>query len=126
MDNVLKLCDRIRQTAYEVHAYLGHGHLEKVYENALVHRLRKSGLAVVQQHPIQVLDADGTPIGDFIADALVEGMLLVELKAAKALGPEHEGQIMGYLRASRMEHGLLINFGAPRFEIRKFVLNHRN
>lgn len=116
-----QLSDLIRQTAFEIHAFLGWGHLEKVYENALVHRLRKVGLRVEPQHPIQVLDEDGTPIGDYVADLLVEGWLIVELKAVKALAPEHEAQILGYLKASRKEHGLLINFGGPRFEIRKFL-----
>jgi GxxExxY protein len=101
----------------------GHGHLEKVYENALAHRLLKAGLAVEQQRPIQVYDEDGTLIGDYYADLLIEGVLIVELKTAKALAPEHEAQILGYLRASRIEHGLLINFGAFKFEIRKFIVN---
>lgn len=75
------------------------------------------------QHPIRVFDEDGTPLGDYIADLLVEGVLLVELKAVRTLAPEHEAQILGYLKASRREHGLLINFGSPRFEIRKFIWN---
>jgi GxxExxY protein len=115
------LCDQVRQIAYEIHLYLGHGHLEKVYENALVHRLRKVGLEVCQQHPIQVRDEDGTLIGDYLADLLVANVLIIELKAAKALAKEHEAQILGYLRASRHQHGLLINFGAYKFEIRKFA-----
>ncbi len=63
--NIKALCDRVRQTSYDIHEYHGHGHLEKVYENALAHRLRKAGLHVAQQHPIKVYDADGTLIGDF-------------------------------------------------------------
>lgn len=119
------LSDLIRQTAFEIHAYLGCGHLEKVYENALVHRLRKRGLKVDQQHPIQVFDEDGTLLGDYLADLRVEGWLIVELKAVKLLAPEHEAQLLGYLKASRMEHGLLINFGGPKFEIRKFIRNEK-
>jgi len=121
MTDMKELTDRVRQTAYDIHVYHGHGHLEKVYENALAHRLRKAGLQVKQQHPIQVFDEDGTLIGDYLADLLVEVDLIIELKAAKAIAPEHEAQILGYLKSSRMEHGLLINFGSYKFEIRKFA-----
>lgn len=93
--DIMALCDRVRQISYEIHQYHGHGHLEKVYENALTHRLRKAGLAVEQQHPINVFDEDGTLIGDYFADLLVEGELIVELKTAKAIAPEHEAQILG-------------------------------
>ncbi len=119
--DIKKLSDQVRQTAYDIHVYHGHGHLEKVYENALAHRLRQSGLEVQQQPPIKVYDEDGTLIGDYLADLLVENVLIVELKTAKALAPEHEAQILGYLKSARREHGLLINFGAYKFEIRKFV-----
>jgi GxxExxY protein len=121
MKDVKALCDHVRQTAYDIHAYHGHGHLEKVYENALAHRLRKAGLDVKQQYPLLVKDEDGTLIGDYCADLLVEGTLVIELKTAKALAPEHEAQVLGYLKSARLEHGLLINFGSPKFEIRKFV-----
>jgi GxxExxY protein len=123
MRDVLELCNAVRETAFAIHEYLGHGHLEKVYENALAHRLIKAGLAVEQQRPIKVYDEDGTLIGDYYADLLVEGVLVIEIKAAKALAPEHEAQILGYLKSSRLEHGLLINFGAFKFEIRKFIVN---
>lgn len=92
-----------------------------MYENALAHRLRKAGLEVMQQHPIKVYDEDGTLIGDYYADLLVEGCLIVEMKTAKALADEHAAQILGYLKSSRLEHGLLINFGSYKFEIRKFA-----
>src|SRR6266436_5126073 len=115
------LSDQVRQIAYDIHVYHGHGHLEKVYENALVHRLRKAGFEVKQQHPIKVYDEDGTLIGDYLADLLVEGVLILELKTAKTLAPEHQAQTLGYLKPARLEHGLLINFGSYKFEIRKFV-----
>ena len=115
----------VRQIAYDIHVYHGNGHLEKVYENALAHRLRKTGLDVKQQHPLKVQDEDGTLIGDYFADLLVEDVLVVELKTAKALGLEHEAQILGYLKSARLEHGLLINFGSPKFEMRKFVWTER-
>lgn len=121
MEKIKALCDQVRQVSYDIHVYHGHGHLEKVYENALAHRLRKSGLQVEQQFPIKVFDEDGTEIGDYLADLLVEGELIIELKAAKTLAPEHEAQILGYLKSSRLHHGLLINFGSYRFQIRKFV-----
>lgn len=115
------LCDRVRQTAYEIHLYLGNGHLEKVYENALAHRLRKAGMSVQQQYPLSVYDEDGTPLGEYFADLLVEGELVVEAKAAKTLAVEHESQILGYLKSAKVEHGLLMNFGAPKFQIRTFA-----
>jgi len=121
MNDISALCDQIRQTAYDIHVYHAHGHLEKVYENALAHRLRKAGLDVKQQHPIQVFDEDGTLIGDYLADLLVAGEVVVELKAVKALAPEHEAQTLGYLKSARLRHGLLIDFGSYKFEIRKFV-----
>lgn len=123
MNDIKTLCDQIRQIAFQIHQYLGYGHLEKVYENALAHRLRKAGLRVEQQHPIKVFDEDGTLIGDYIADLFVEAGLIIELKAASSLSQEHQAQILGYLKASRIEHGLLINFGASKFEIRKFIWN---
>ena len=118
------LCDQIRQIAFEIHVYLGHGHLEKVYENALAQRLKKAGIKAEQQCPIQFFDEDGTLIGDYFADLLVEGEIIVELKAAKITAPEHEAQLLGYLKSARKGHGLLINFGAYRFEIRKYAGKH--
>ena len=121
MKDINELCDQVRQIGYDIHVYHGHGHLEKVYENALAHRVRKAGRDVKQQFPIKVYDEDGTLIGDYVADLLIEAVLIVEIKTAKALAPEHEAQILGYLKATRLEHGLLINFGSHKFEIRKFV-----
>ena len=126
MKDIKTLCDQVRQTAYDIHVYHGQGHLEKVYENALAHRLRKAGLDAKQQYPLKVYDEDGTLIGDYVADLLVESLLVVELKTAKALAPEHEAQILGYLKSSRLEHGLLINFGSAKFEVRKFVWTEKN
>jgi len=117
------LCDIVRQTAYDIHVYHGNGHLEKVYENALAHRLRKAGFAVKQQHPMAVYDEDGTIIGDFFGDLLVDNRLIVELKAAKAIADEHVAQMLGYLKTSRIEHGLLINFGSYRFQVRKYAFS---
>jgi GxxExxY protein len=121
-EEVRAICDQVRQTSYEIHAYHGHGHLEKVYENALAHRLRKMGLDVKQQEPITVYDEDHTVIGEYFADLLVDGWLIVELKAVKMLANEHIAQLMGYLKSARLKHGLLINFGSYRFEIKKYAL----
>ena len=121
MKDIKALCDQVRQVAYDIHVYHAHGHLEKVYENALAHRLTKAGLKVKQQQPINVFDEDGTLIGEYLADLLVEDFLIVELKAAKTLSPEHEAQIIGYLKSAKLEHGLPINFGSYKFEIRKFA-----
>ncbi len=121
MKDIKELCDQVRQVAYDIHVYHAHGHLEKVYENALAHRLAKAGLKVKQQHPINVYDEDGTLIGEYLADLLVEDSLIVELKTAKTLAPEHEAQVLGYLKSAKLEHGLLINFGSYKFEIRKFA-----
>ncbi len=101
-----------------MHRYLRHGHFEKVYENGLVHQLRKVGLYVQQQLPLQVFDEDGTVLGDYVTDLLVENGLIVELKACRTLVNEHVAQILGYLGACCIEHGLLINFGAPKLEVK--------
>ncbi len=117
-----QLCDRIREQAYDLHQWLRNGQLEKVYENGLYNRIQKAGLDVKQQFPIQVFDRDDTLLGDFYADLLVQDDLVIELKACKALADEHVAQILGYLRASKKRHGLLINFGAPALQIKKYVL----
>jgi GxxExxY protein len=123
MQDIMKLCDVVRETGYAAHRYLRNGHVEKVYENSLTNRLRKQGLKVVQQHPLSVFDEDGTLLGEFYADLFVEDRLIVELKAVRYASDEHVAQLLGYLRASRIEHGLLINFGAPRFQIKKYIMN---
>ncbi len=121
--DIMQLSDIVRQTSYAIHVYHGHGHVEKVYENALAHRLRKLGLDVKQQVPLIVRDEDGTVIGEFVADMLVDSRLIVELKAVRAFADEHVAQVLGYMRASNQEHGLLINFGSAKFQIRKFILS---
>jgi GxxExxY protein len=123
MSDINELCDFVRETAFAIHRYHKHGHLEKVYENALAHRLRKAGLNVQQQYPLNVFDEDGTPIGEYFADLFVENTLIIELKACRTLATEHVAQMLGYLRSARREHGLLMNFGGHRFQIRKYVLN---
>ncbi len=122
-DRVFQLTDIVRETGYAIHCYHGSGHLEKVYENALVHRLRKQGLSIEQQKPLQVLDEDGTVLGQYFADIVVEGCLILEVKAAQGVADEHVAQTLGYLRSARIEHGAVVNFGAPRFQIRKLAMS---
>jgi len=121
---IFELVDRIREISFALHGYLRHGHLEKVYENGLAHRGRKTGIELEQQYPLKVYDEDGTVLGEYVADLFAEKSLLVELKAVKRLAEEHTAQLLGYMRACRVEHGLLINFGASRLEIRKYILSN--
>ncbi len=123
MKSINELCEFVRETAYAIHLYHGHGHLEKVYENALVHRLKKAGLNVRQQDRITVFDEDGTIIGEYFADLFIEETSIAELKACRALANEHTTQILGYLKSARKEHGLLMNFGSYKFQIRKYVMS---
>jgi GxxExxY protein len=92
MKTIKELCDVVRETACAIHVYHGHGHLEKVYENALANRLRKAGIEVKQQHPLNVYDEDGTMIGEYFADLLVDGRLIVELKACRSTADESSDQ----------------------------------
>jgi GxxExxY protein len=120
-DKIMALCDQVRETAYAIHEYHGNGYLEKVYENALVHRLKKVGLDVKQQHRLIIYDEDGTEIGEYYADLFIENELIVELKACKSITAEHQAQLIHYLKGAGKEHGLLINFGSYKFEIKKFA-----
>ena len=122
-DPIFQLCDQVRETSFALHSHLRHGHVEKVYENGLAHRLHIQNLNAIQQHPLSVFDEDGTLLGDFYADLFVEQQLIVELKAVRTLIDEHVAQLLGYMRASRIEHGLLINFGSPKLEVRKYALS---
>ena len=119
---ISSLVTAVRQTAFELHTFLRWGHLERVYENGLTHRLRKAGLHIETQKRIEVSDEDGTVIGDYVADMVLEGLILIELKACSALAAEHIAQVLGYLRATGLKHGMLINFGAPVLQIKKLVL----
>jgi GxxExxY protein len=120
--NINQLCDIVRETSFAIHKFHRNGHLEKVYENALVHRLRKQGLQVEQKFPLIVYDEDGTILGEYFADLFVENCLIVELKACKAIADEHVAQILGYLTSARIETGVLINFGAAKLQIKKYLM----
>ena len=106
--------------SFDVINELGAGSLESVYEKALHIALTESGLAVERQKPIEV-HFRSQVVGDFYADHLVEGKILVELKAVKAIAPEHQAQIINYLNATGVSVGLLINFGNPRLEYKRFT-----
>jgi len=122
-ESIFALCDVIRETSYAIHKYLRSGHREIIYENALAHRLGKLGITVEQQQELRVYDEDGTVLGHLRADLLIENKLICEIKGVGHLIDEHVAQLLGYLRAARIQHGLLINFGGPRLEIRKFIVN---
>ena len=113
------LSERILACAYRVANELGPGFLEKVYENALAHELRKCGLVVAQQQGIEVR-YDGVLIGDFMADLVVEDTIIVELKAVKDLAEIHTAQCLNYLKATRKSICLLLNFGKAKIEVRRF------
>ena len=106
--------------AFEVINELGAGFLESVYEKALLLALRQKGLSAISQHPVKVLFR-GECVGDFYADIFVEEKVIIELKAVKAIAPEHQAQIINYLNATGIEVGLLINFGNPKLEYKRFT-----
>jgi len=106
--------------AFEVINELGAGFLESVYEKALLLALRQKGLSALSQHPARVMFR-GECVGDFYADIFVEDKVIVELKAVKAITPEHQAQIINYLNATGIEVGLLINFGNPKLEYKRFT-----
>jgi GxxExxY protein len=115
------LTGRIIGCAQTVLYGLGTGFVEKVYERALVYELGKAGLAASQQHPMTVR-YDGIVVGEFTVDLLVEGSVLVELKAVKAIDDVHLAQCLNYLKASGLQLCLLLNFGKRQLEIKRIVL----
>ena len=117
-DELGELASQVGQIAYRVHEYFGNGLLEKVYESALEHRLVKAGYKVERQRPLKVFDEDGYCVGEYFVDMLVNDSLIVELKATKALAPEHFAQILNYLKIIHFPVGLLVNFGSYKFERR--------
>lgn len=108
--------------AYQVSNELGPGFLEKIYENALAHELRKIGLNVVQQKGIEV-HYDGVIVGEFVVDLLVERKILVELKAVREVDDIHLAQALNYLKATGLKTCLLINFGKPKIQIRRLMMD---
>lgn len=113
-----KITERIIACAYDVSNALGIGFVEKVYENAFTHEMKKNGLQVIQQYPIKV-KYDEVVVGEFFDDILVENLVLAELKAVTELNDDHMAQALNYLRATGLPACLLINFGKTRIQIRR-------
>jgi len=116
--------EKVIGCAYNVANQLGAGFVEKVYENAMMIELAKHNLYAQQQSPITVF-YDDKLVGDFVADIIVEKELIVELKVAKNLDSSHHAQLMNYLKASKKEVGLLINFGSSTVEVKRMVNNYK-
>jgi len=114
------LTEQIIGSAYQVSNTLGAGFLEKVYENALAHELRKHGLHVDQQQPIDVC-YDGVVVGTYFADLIVELEVLVEIKSVKCFDDIHMAQCLNYLRATGKTVCLLLNFGAPKVDVKRIA-----
>ena len=107
---------------FEVNKVLGPGFLEKVYENALLIELKRRGLTAESQVPIKVLYKENV-VGEFIADILVEGKIILELKTVKTIDKIHEAQLLNYLKATGIRVGILVNFKHPKAEIKRMVLD---
>jgi GxxExxY protein len=118
------ITSKIISCFYKVYNTLGYGFLEKVYENALMHKLIKSGLYVEKQKPINVW-YDEQLVGEYFADLMVNNQIIIELKAAESLIEEHELQLINYLKATEIEVGLLLNFG-KKPEIRRKIFSNKN
>lgn len=112
----------IRGALFEVNKVLGPGFLEKVYEKALLIELQNRGLKAESQAPIKVMYKD-KPAGEYFADVLVEGKVIVELKTVESLDKNHEAQLLNYLKATGIQIGLLVNFKNPKVEIKRMVLD---
>jgi GxxExxY protein len=114
------LTEKIIGAAFNVSNTLGSGFLEKVYENALAHELEKVGLRIRQQEPIKVY-YDTVIVGEYVADLMVEDLVLVELKAVKKLDDIHLAQCLNYLKATNQKLCLLLNFGTQKVQIKRII-----
>jgi GxxExxY protein len=112
------LTGKILEACFEVSNELGAGFLEAVYQKALQLALLQKGLEAKPQYPLNV-HFRGQVVGDYYADFFVEGKVIVEIKAVTGLAPEHQAQVINYLKASGVDVGLLINFGRPKLEYRR-------
>ena len=117
-----ELTDKIIKIFYKVYNKLGYGFLEKIYESAIAIELENENISAVRQAPIQVF-YDQKLIGEYFADILVENKVIVEIKANRQLGEENEAQLLNYLKATKMEVGLLLNFG-PKPEVKRKAFNN--
>ena len=116
-----ELTENIIKIFYKVYNKLGYGFLEKVYENAMMIEFKKESIPAVSQSVIKVF-YENQNIGEYFADILVDDKVIVEIKAARSLGPENEAQLLNYLKATDIEVGLLLNFG-PKPEIKRKVFD---
>ena len=116
-----ELTQRILKGAFAVHNTLGCGFLEKIYSNALLVELKQTGLGCEKEEPFKIRYKE-IIVGDYCADFILERRVLVELKACAGLEKAHEAQILNYLKASGMRVGLLMNFGKPKLDYRRFIL----
>ncbi|MCK6439678.1 MAG: GxxExxY protein [Planctomycetes bacterium] len=116
------LTEQVIGAAMEVSNHLGTGFLEKVYENALAEELRLRHVPAQTQVPIKV-NYKGKTVGDYVADILVDGRLIVELKCVRSLAPEHIGQCLNYLKGTGHSLALLFNFQNPKLEWKRVVFN---
>ena len=117
------ITEKIIKAFYKVYNKLGYGFLEKVYERAMAIELDSLGLEISCQHPIVVL-YDGQVIGEYFADIMVEGVIILELKCAARIIDEHEAQLLNYLKGTTAELGFVLNFGKKPQFIRKIYHNH--
>jgi len=117
-----ELTEKIIGIFYKVFNALGYGFLEKVYENAMIIELERERVPVISQSPIKV-SYEGKVVGEYFADMLVDGKVIVEIKAGQSLAPEHEAQLLNYLKATDAEVGLLLNFG-PRPQVKRKVFDN--
>lgn len=118
------LTGQIIKAFYSVYNELGYGFLEKVYENALALELESMDLRVGRQRPLKVYYI-GRQVGDYYADLVVEGLVIIELKCAETLCEAHEAQLLNYLKATEIEVGLLLNFGPKPAFRRKIFTNDK-
>jgi GxxExxY protein len=118
---VNRICDIVRESAFGLYRYLGSGFREKVYERGLVHRCRKAGLDMQVQPRVKIFDEDGTELIEEVMDLIAERVVVIEIKAIRQTSDADIAQILGYLKATRFRHGLLINFGGAKFYIKKYV-----
>lgn len=113
-----ELIKTIIQCAYNLRIHLSAGFLESVYQKALMIELQEKGIHAEVEKPIEVYYKDKI-VGDFRADIIVEDLIILELKAVQQLMPIHETQLVNYLTATHIDHGLLINFGSERIQIKR-------
>ena len=117
-----ELTDAIINAFFHVYNALGYGFLEKVYRNALIHELKKRGYQVESEVKIKIY-YDSVFVGEYIADIIVNGLVILELKSASTIASEHEAQLLNYLRTANIEVGLILNFG-PKPEIKRKVFDN--